>query len=205
MYFEDTMPFATSDQHYFHSNVIQYCNRPFKNEGEMRKILIERHNEVVGKDDHIFIIGDLSMVGTSQHEKVTDLLKKLNGHKHLIMGSHDEIKALRYVDVGFVAAHTSLEIDVRWNGGTRHFTLCHDPFEKDIPLGINYETRILLCGHVHNYFKILPDKNTVNVGVDMWNFYPISFKKAWNTLEEWKIADKKRFGDSVIRPEQEVS
>jgi hypothetical protein len=51
---------------------------------------------------------------------------------------------------------------------------------------------ILLCGHVHNLFKILPDKNVVNVGVDVWNFKPITFFEAWDTLNKWKQKDHDR-------------
>lgn len=211
MYFEyPNMPFVTSDTHYFHKNIIKYCDRPFRSEAEMRHTLIERYNSVVPKDGTCFFIGDLAMVGTSQFEKITALLNKLNGTKHLILGNHDECKPMRYVNCGFTSVHTSLVVRVEMKLGdleeeVRKFVLCHDPAVWDcVP-----RDHILLCGHVHNLFKILPDKETINVGVDVWGFYPQSFQNVWLTLEDWKRDNRERFKmiplrEEVIRPDQET-
>lgn len=44
--------FFTSDYHFFHNNILKYCDRPFKSEVEMRKEIIRRHN--VGVDVNNF-------------------------------------------------------------------------------------------------------------------------------------------------------
>ena len=50
--------FFTSDEHYFHDNIIYYTKRPFKNERNMNTELINIHNKVVGENDIVYHIGD---------------------------------------------------------------------------------------------------------------------------------------------------
>jgi calcineurin-like phosphoesterase family protein len=168
--------FYTADHHFFHKNIIEYCNRPFKSEKEMRDRLIQWHNETVKKDDTVFFLNDLAMVGPSQWEKVKGVLNKMNGRKHLILGNHDEIKPFRYVDCGFITVHTALWQEVEGF----HIVMAHDP---SVYCAIAPES-ILLCGHIHTLFKSIPEQRVVNVGVDMWNFRPITFQQI---REELKI------------------
>ena len=39
----------TSDQHFCHSNVMNFCNRPWSDVKEMNKALTDNWNEVVGE------------------------------------------------------------------------------------------------------------------------------------------------------------
>jgi calcineurin-like phosphoesterase family protein len=148
----------------------------------MRKILIENFNDTVPEDGVCFFIGDMGMLGTSQWERLTGLLKKLNGAKHLILGNHDEMKPFRYVNIGFTSVHTSLQLILEIDGKRVKFVLNHDPCIWDLVP----DDTVLLCGHVHNLFKILPQKNTINIGVDVWNYKPVSILEAWRTLQAWK-------------------
>ena len=66
----DNIPFVTGDTHYFHKNIIEYENRPFASEGEMRKKMIDYYNLKVPEDGTCFFVGDVAMVGTSQWEKI---------------------------------------------------------------------------------------------------------------------------------------
>jgi calcineurin-like phosphoesterase family protein len=171
------MIFFTADEHYYHRNVIRYCNRPFKDVNEMNNSFIKLHNEVVSPSDTIFHVGDFSMVGKSQHEMITAILKKLNGTHHLILGNHDEIKPFTYVNAGFTSVHTSYEIELPNHNdylklrslGYEKLILNHDPSMYCI-----CKNAVLVCGHVHTLFKIMKDKKVINVGVDMWDYKPIS-------------------------------
>ena len=190
---ENTIPFVTGDTHYYHSNVIKYCNRPFKSETEMRNRMIENYNNVVPKDGTCFFLGDVAMMGPSQWEKMKGLLNNLNGTKHLILGNHDEIKPFRYLECGFSSVHTSLIITVdmkiqqltdtsaylklfqkKISSFRENFFLVHDPsFWNTMP-----KNHICLCAHIHNLFKIIPEKKIINVGVDLWNFTPLNIADA---------------------------
>jgi calcineurin-like phosphoesterase family protein len=182
------VPFATADPHYFHSQINKYCKRPFRDEKHMRNTLIENYNKVVPTDGVCFFIGDMAMIGTSQWEKMRGLLNKLNGTKHLILGNHDEIKPFRYIDCGFQSVHTSLQLTICIDGVDIEFVLNHDPCVWDLVP----DDYILICGHIHNLFKILPYKNTINVGVDVWGYTPVSLIQAWKHM--------KRMQDCVLRP-----
>jgi calcineurin-like phosphoesterase family protein len=47
--------FFTADQHFGHKNIIKYCNRPFSSVEEMNKVMIDRWNEIVGKEDTVYV------------------------------------------------------------------------------------------------------------------------------------------------------
>ena len=158
-----------ADHHFFHSAIIGYCNRPFKDEKEMRLKMIEWHNETVKPEDTVYFLNDFAMVGPSQWEKVKGVLHKMNGRKHLILGNHDEIKPFRYVDCGFITVHTALWQKVEGF----NIVMAHDP---SVYCALEPGS-ILLHGHIHNLYRSLPEQRVVNVGVDMWNFRPITFKQ----------------------------
>jgi len=165
--------FLTADEHYFHGNIIKFCNRPFKNEYEMRKILISNHNEVVHSGDTIFHIGDFAMVSASQYEKLKGIMKQLNGKHHLILGNHDYCKPQRYVDVGFISVHTAMWVE--------EFVMVHDP---SVYCACTQELGILAHGHIHTLYHMIKDKSVINVGVDMNHFYPITLEEARAMLKE---------------------
>lgn len=83
----------TSDTHFFHANIIKYCNRPFSSTEEMNEVLIQNWNKVVKKGDLIYHLGDVFM-GPSTPDKHNWLMNRLNGSKRLIVGNHDDIPYL---------------------------------------------------------------------------------------------------------------
>jgi len=54
------MNYYTSDTHAFHERVIEYDSRPFKNAKEMTEKLADNINNVVGKKDSLYHLGDFS-------------------------------------------------------------------------------------------------------------------------------------------------
>ncbi|MGD9158307.1 MAG: hypothetical protein PVG39_07875 [Desulfobacteraceae bacterium] len=164
------MNYYTADWHLFHRNIIKLCHRPFKNEARMHRTLVRNYNEVVGEDDTCYVIGDVAMIGNSQWERLGAVIKKLNGTKHLILGNHDQLKWERYIDVGFTSVHSALWFDE----DNLKIVLAHDPC---VYCAIESPLTILICGHVHTLFKSIPERRVVNVGVDMWDFKPVSTKQ----------------------------
>ena len=83
--------FVTSDLHFFHKNIIAFhkniiadCQRPFADVEEMNEVIIKNWNEVVKKDDMVYVLGDFSFCS---REMVKELVLKLNGRKILIAGN----------------------------------------------------------------------------------------------------------------------
>jgi len=147
---EERKIFITSDQHFFHKNIIRYCNRPFKSYQEMNEEMIKRWNDVVGKNDIVIYLGDFAF-----RNKAKDIRPKLNGIIILIRGNHD--KYISKEDDIFVI-EGSLKI--------YNLILSHEPLsKKEIPNGY-----INIHGHIHNKKSY----NGINVSVEMTDYKPVS-------------------------------
>ena len=94
--FDGSKVFFTSDTHFYHGNIIRFCNRPFKDVEVMNETIISNWNNTVGQDDTIFHLGDFCLGGSAEWTKILD---RLNGKIYLIMGNHD-LKNIRqgYID-----------------------------------------------------------------------------------------------------------
>lgn len=53
--FDGSKVFFTSDTHFYHGNIIRFCNRPFKDVEMMNETIISNWNDTVGQDDIVFI------------------------------------------------------------------------------------------------------------------------------------------------------
>lgn len=82
------MIYFTADTHFFHSNIINLCDRPFKNVDEMNKVLIRNWNSYITELDEIYILGDFLFKGTGSQANA--ILNTLKGKKYLIRGNHDK-------------------------------------------------------------------------------------------------------------------
>lgn len=54
------MNYFISDLHIGHTNVLSFDNRPFKSIEEHDEALIKNWNSVVGMDDDVYLLGDIS-------------------------------------------------------------------------------------------------------------------------------------------------
>ena len=48
----------TADFHFGHSNIIRYCNRPFRSVEEMDQTILDRLNASVKANDILYFLGD---------------------------------------------------------------------------------------------------------------------------------------------------
>lgn len=182
--------FFTSDLHLFHNNILEYCNRPFKSIDAMTEGLIKNWNNKVPKNAEVYILGDLTMVGNEKYTKLNPVLKKLNGIKHLIMGNHDRISSVNYINAGIFSIHYPyLQLHNK-------YYMFHDP-----ALSIACpEGSIILSGHVHNLFgKINIDdkkKIIIDVGVDSWDYKPVSLDVISLFVSEIKRLGKEKFKEN---------
>jgi calcineurin-like phosphoesterase family protein len=156
------MIYFTSDQHFDHINVIKYCDRPFKDIKTMNNTIIKNYNNIISNEDIVYMLGDFSLYGPTHKLAVEVFVQKLRGQKHLILGNHDRLSPSQYLEIGFLSVHTTLILD--------DFILVHDP-----ALSILDKSKICLCGHIHNLFKRI--NNVINVGVDVWDFNPVSIEE----------------------------
>lgn len=139
------MNYFIADLHFGHANVLSFDNRLFKDIEEHDRMLINNWNEVVGYEDDVYILGDISFLSSP---KTILILRQLNGEKHLIIGNHDG-KLLKNRDFRneFVEICHYKELDI---GNGKSVVLSHYPmpFFKN-----HYYNWIHLYGHVHNSFE----------------------------------------------------
>ena len=85
-----TKIYFTADTHFFHSNIIKHCpDRPYPEMNVDKRHdewLIDLWNSTIEKQDIVYIVGDFAF---GNKIMVTNLLGKLRGQKHLILGNHD--------------------------------------------------------------------------------------------------------------------
>ena len=164
----------TADLHFDHEMILEYCDRPFKNVAKMNHHLIKNINNRVKPDERLFILGDLGLHGPARKGVLEQLIRKIKcKRKILIVGNHDKLKPMDYVDIGFESAHTSLYLH------QYDLHLIHDPSVCGIDAFKHYRWA---CGHVHKFF--LKQKNTINVGVDVWNYRPASIDEILQMIKQ---------------------
>lgn len=84
-----------SDFHFFHENVIRFDKRPFSNVHEMHNEIVKCWNETVTKNDIVIYLGDLSFAKKKDENNVLDIINKLNGEIHFVLGNHDRIQDIK--------------------------------------------------------------------------------------------------------------
>lgn len=177
---EEMTRWFTSDLHLGHVKINELAGRPFSSVEEMNEILVARWNDVVSPGDEVWVLGDFVM---GKKDETLPLVSRLNGTKHLIPGNHDRVMPTdpqlarwlpRYREVGIIVHNMYEEIQFGKSGAG----MCHFPFSGDSHGGDRYEElrpvdegQLLLHGHVHEQWK--QRGRMLNVGVDVWDFYPV--------------------------------
>ena len=164
--------FFTSDTHFWHTNIIKYCNRPFENVEEMNEKLIQNWNSIVPKDGLVFHLGDFAFSGPT---KASVILEQLNGNIVLIRGNHDYRSTMKLFNQVYDQLLIQIEDD--------QIYLNHYPFLTFS--GAYSKNTYQLFGHVHSNGTITdsPDcsrlqyllSNQYDVGVDNNNFKPVTW------------------------------
>lgn len=122
------MKFYTADTHFGHSNIINFENRPFSSVEEMDAKLITNWNRKVKSKDDIYILGDFCYYRNP--DEVSNLLSKLNGHKHLIVGNHDQFLNRAEFDRNLFDSIKDIDIVHESLAGNNYgIVLCHYPIQ----------------------------------------------------------------------------
>lgn len=159
------MIYYTSDLHFYHYNILRLCNRRYNTIEDMNGDLIKRWNIKVNPNDDVYILGDM-FFKFEDIQQVKDILKMLNGKKHLIRGNHDKfLNSLNWRDY-FESVDAYKEI----SDNDRMVCLFHYPIEE---WNGYYRNSYMLYGHVHeNMADIKKHPRKFNVGVDVNDFEP---------------------------------
>lgn len=174
--------FFTSDTHFGHKNILNFCERPFKDTDEMDETIIANWNNKVGKNDIVFHLGDFAF---ATNKRWQELRYRLNGKIYLILGNHDITRwpgdyTMQLFDR--VENQMMLKIDNKYKVYLNHFPfLCYDGVYRN-----PQDCTIQLHGHVHERIGDTgKDKDRLkyrfpyqyDVGVDNNNFTPVSWEE----------------------------
>ena len=174
----------TSDHHFGHANIIRYCARPFTDADAMNRAMVDRWNDVVDESDEVWILGDIVMgqlaVNLSAH------VWRLKGRKILVPGNHDTCwrhrkngptQVIAYFDLGGIARIVDSPKPVTLAG--QRVQVNHFPYALDSRYDLKFmehrpkdEGGWLLHGHIHEKWR--QNGRQINVGVDAWDFAPVS-------------------------------
>ncbi len=168
------MIYYISDPHFGHPGILTMCNRPFEDVEDMNETLVAYWNERVRDNDTVYVLGD--MFYKCVPDEAETILKKLKGHKHLIIGNHDnswmsEINAANYFEsIGDMA-----EV----NDANRVCVLCHYPL-----LTWKRENKTyMIYGHIHadtdaDFWPLIARRdNMLNACVEINNYMPVTLSE----------------------------
>lgn len=177
------MIYLTSDWHFSHNRSFIWEPRGFKNEWEMNKVIIERHNAIVQSNDEVYCLGDVML---NNNEEGLRCLKQLKGNIHIIKGNHDSDTRMNLYN----QCYNVVEIceGKFLNYENYYFYLSHYPclcsnFDDNKPLKAK---TISLTGHTHTKDPFADwDKGLIyHVEQDAHNCSPISIDKIILDIKE---------------------
>lgn len=192
--------FFTSDTHFGHKNIIEYCNRPYRSVEGMREQFIYLWNRKVPTDGIVFHCGDFAFADKGE---VADILNRLNGTIILIQGNHDgedKRESRQWLHL-FEEVHSMLRIHVVDHA--QSITLCHYPM---LVWDRNSNGAWMLHGHCHG--TLLNSRGLIlDVGVDCNPHYePFSFMEIKQLMlkKRLEVMDGHGSGVNYGRPTKHV-
>ena len=154
----------------------------------MDRVLTDNWNARVGADDDVWVLGDVVF---ERDNNPARYLERLNGHKHLIIGNHDEANALqvdpatgttRFTDhfetIDFALRRTDEKNRKLWMS---HYPLLEGPKDTWV-----------LYGHIHNhrnqgYWDVLRNMDqAINCCVEVNGYMPVTFEELVANNERWR-------------------
>ena len=180
--------FFTADHHFGHPQILDHCARPFHSIEEHDRALVDAWNEVVGPHDTVWVVGDFAY--KSDRDAARRHFLKLNGQKHLIRGNHDA-SWVRELGWSSVRDYADIAVD-----GQR-IILSH--YAMRVWVSMRKGT-LMFYGHSHG--KLPGNAQSTDVGVDEWNFRPVTLEQIKLKLAKSPPIVWKNDSDDVLEPEE---
>lgn len=159
--------YFTADTHFGDDAIRRFFGRPFGSAEQMDQAMIDRFSDLKPEDD-LWIVGDFADCrDETRRENACRVFETLPGRKHLVRGNHDPDWVLR--ELGWTSVHDLVELEI----SGRLFVLCHYPM---LVWNRVQDGAVHLFGHVHANWAGAGGQ--VNVGVDLWDFRPVSSTEA---------------------------
>ncbi len=154
-------------------------------------LLAANWDAVVQPDDHVWVLGDLSMGGTEAVARALNWVGDRPGVKHLITGNHDACwpghRDAHTWQATYMRMFASVQPFGRRKIAGRNVMLSHFPIRGDHTTADRFwEYRLrdgglpILHGHTHaprktSLMAAFPvPRLQIHVGVDAWNLFPVN-------------------------------
>lgn len=178
-----------SDFHFGHKNVIEYCNRPFKNVNDMNDALVRNFCNTVPEGGVCFILGDLW--------DPTFLSRFANRRIILVLGNHDKPSKKRRI-IQETIEKNQLDVEVyKYPILVNKYLWCsHEPME-----GMSQNSPYInIHGHIHNNVfgpggSYRDGNRWFNVSVEQIDYKPIHIKE---------IIERMGIGEKTVDPSVRV-
>lgn len=157
------------------------------------ELLAHHWDAVVGKDDVVWVCGDISSGTKTAQLNALEWIKARPGKKHLIAGNHDSVHPLHrdsykwlpiYLDSAFATVQMAAKRRIPLPEGHVTALLSHFPYSGDHEAVDRYpEWRLpdtghyVLHGHVHSEQKVFGHYRQIHVGVDARGFKPVPLQE----------------------------
>lgn len=181
--------FFSADSHFFHANILKFCKRPFQSVEEMNEELVKRWNAKVGKGDWVYHVGDFAY--RAEVQQVRSIRARLNGEIILVEGNHDGVSLQCQAESPSTFKHVCQYMEVQ--DGKKVIVLFHyglRTWHHDLRGAVH------LYGHSHG--GLPPYGKSFDVGVDCWNFEPLSLEEVWKEMEKRPIGDHPKFAEFMV-------
>jgi calcineurin-like phosphoesterase family protein len=199
----------TSDNHFFHKNIIRYCKRPFIDETypdlgdqtdkrrwnhlEMNEVMIQNNNAVVKPNDVVYDLGDFAFGRDSDEKGVREVLHRLVGRRRILWGNHDKLlKAVLKAEPNLVEWFSPEGLDderhnpvVEFKQGDVSIVMCHYAMRV---WNHSHKGAYHLYGHSHGDLPEDPNSLSFDVGVDCTDFRPLHLDEVIARMKKknWK-------------------
>lgn len=180
------MIYVISDTHFYHNNILKYCNRPYKTVDEMNSNIINNWNSIVNPNDVVLHLGD---VGFGLVEQLKPIVENLNGHKILLKGNHDMKRGENsWKNIGFEKSYKCKEVSLKQflddiayidNKTEYYIENPEDVIFSHYPRECQ-DTQINIHGHIHDIpldTSIYNQDNHICVSVEMIDYRPKLLKE----------------------------
>ena len=188
------MKWFIADTHFYHKAALRHNRRPFKTIEEMNEHIIKMWNQHIKKTDTVFVLGDFSW---GNQKQIKDIVSRLHGYKILILGNHDK-RVWQMINAGFKDVRENIYINLngyeiylshypyypKWHVRLKLWWHNYSKWKRFAHKQIRRDGNWLIHGHIHNnnHAWKIKDKQ-INVGVDQWDFKPVSEKTIIEIIE----------------------
>lgn len=150
---------------------------------EHDRLLARSWDRLVGDDDHVWVLGDVSAGGAEATAFALNWIASRPGRKHLVPGNHDPVHPMHRDAYRWQSAYlqvfASVQPFARRRIAGHSVLLSHFPYQADHTPTARFDQyrlrdcgEVLLHGHIHSRDRV--KGREIHVGVDAWDLEPAS-------------------------------